>query len=336
MVFTTALISLAFSGGAIFAQDGIALPLPDSNYVKLLSSQPALRVYTTYKSQGFRFINPNNGSEVVYRPNSTMGLGIGLTYRWFGLDLGIGLPASKDKEATFGSTQRLELVTSLYALRTIIDIQLQLYKGYYNSNYDQWSPVGDNLVRGDARTLSIGFKYAYLFNGKNMSLRTAFTGDAIQRVSQGSPVLGGQFSLFDLRADSSFLPVEARAEYNSRASIVDANFLMGGLYGGYAATLKLPKYFFFTFYATPGLGLALGESRANGTRNQLPSPMKTRFYYNMQLRSAFGMSNPRFYVIGYVTYERTWLHFTEGTNLEFGPLKTKLMIGYRLQKRKRG
>ena len=146
----------------------------DTNYVINYSSELTTRLYGSVKSASFRLADREIRKSLDYLPNDKLLLGVGVNHGFLGINVGINFPFVNKDDDRYGTTDYLNLTTRIFARKLYIELLLQYYHGYYNSNsYDMISswPKDTYMIRGDLRTFSIGLSMDYIFNNKKFSLR---------------------------------------------------------------------------------------------------------------------------------------------------------------------
>ena len=173
--YLLALFIILFSLTSLYAQKP-----PDSTQIIIdYSDKLILRLNTISKSNSLTISNTSTGKNLVLQPNGQTNIGLGLNYKHFGLGLAFGLPKSSESNTKYGKTQRVDIQGSIYGNKIGGDGFLQMYKGYYNSNpndFIDWND--DNFPQNPSmRILSVGISSFYLFNSEKYSYRAAFVRD---------------------------------------------------------------------------------------------------------------------------------------------------------------
>ena len=196
---------------------------------------------------------------VDYEPNENFNLGFGFTYHWLGLDLAFSLPYINNDDDKFGKTSRFDLQSNIYMESFVFDLNIQSYRGYYNSNPESYLPGYDPELEGypirpDIETNNLGLSAFYIFNHHKFSYRSAFTFNERQMKSAGSFLLGTYISTFHMNADSTLIPSELRNEFETGVDFRDVSNLSLGLSLGYAHTFILWKHLYFSLTVATGFG----------------------------------------------------------------------------------
>lgn len=304
----------------------------DSTHILDYSDKLLLRVYTVTKVNSLSIINDEDGRAIELLPNGNTSIGVGFNYKKLGLGLAFSPPKSSESNRKFGKTQRLDIQGSMYSNKFGADGYFQLYKGYYNSNpeeFIEWtSDVRPQLP--DMRVLSIGGVGFYIFNSDKYSYRAAFVRDEIQTKSAGSFLLGTFVNFDESKTDNGFVPQQFPDSVRNVIDIKEFQNLALGVSVGYAHNFVAKDKFIFGIAVLPGFGYqkvsVLDLDEAKGAEEQPAA--------QLLLRSALGYE-----------HKHLFLGLTGSVNfrgIDFGPYDFRLateqfrfIIGKRLNVRKR-
>ncbi len=243
---------------SVSAQEEISKPVKfDTLYIRDVSDKLSVRLYGINKFNRFDIHDNNAGYTVKYSPNSSVNLGFGINYKWFGLGVAFDLPFINNDDQKYGHTNRFDAQTNIFTRSLAVDLNLQYYQGFYIENpetYDKnWTAGNPYPQRPDIITTTLGASCLYIFNHKKYSARAAFIQTDVQKKSAGSFMLGGFFSLFSLEGDSSFIPYQLK-------SIFDPDLLFNQLYVsdfgvafGYTHTFVIWKRLALSLSLAPGV-----------------------------------------------------------------------------------
>ncbi len=228
----------------------------DSTYIYDYSDKLILRIYTINKFNSLSIENKSKKQELKFFPNGSTNLGIGYNYKKFGIGIAFGLPPSSENERKFGKTQRFDLQLSMYGRKIGADGFFQKYKGYYNSNpddfFDWTSDVFPQL--NSMKMLSTGVSSFYVFNSEKYSYRAAFIRDELQKKSAGSFLLG-VFGIYDeASTEEGFIPNEFPDSIETAFDIKKFKNLALGISVGYAYNLVIKEKIIFGAVVIPGFG----------------------------------------------------------------------------------
>jgi hypothetical protein len=238
-----------------------AKPVPqryDTLYIRDLSEKLSARIYGVNKINSFGIIDRDSGYSINYAPNSSLNLGLGVNYKWFGLGIAFNFPLINNDNDKYGKTKKIDLLTNLFTRSLAMDLYMQLYKGFYVENPDSYINDWDFSLpypqRSDIISASIVGSCLYAFNHRKYSPRAAFVQSDIQKKSAGSFLLGGYFSVFSVSADSAFIPYEIEINCNPDLCFNYTSVYGLGITGGYTHTFVMWKRLYFSLTLIPGVG----------------------------------------------------------------------------------
>ncbi len=286
---------------SVFGQDKTSKPLKfDTAYIRDVSNKLSIRLYGINKFNRFDIHDKQAGYTVKYSPNSSVNLGFGINYRWFGLAVAFDFPFINNDDKKYGHTNRLDVQTNIFTKSLAVDLNLQYYQGFYIENpdtYDKNWIAGDPFPqRPDAITTTLGASCLYIFNHRKYSSRAAFIQTEVQKKSAGSFLLGGFLSLFALAGDSSFIPYQLQPEFNPDLLFNQLEVSDLGVAFGYTHTFVMWKKLSLSLALSPGISFQNYNVNYLTAREQIKgSYVSLRFLgrfsvvYNTQ-RSYFGLT----------------------------------------------
>ncbi|MGE0561818.1 MAG: DUF4421 family protein [Flavobacteriales bacterium] len=201
--------------------------------------------------------NRNDNKELEIKPLGQVSLTAGFNYKWLGLELGIGLPASKIEKEKKGNTTKLDLQLNIYSRRIGADLFLQHYKGFHIDNprnFSNWK--SDTLPQlPQMEQYAIGATAFYIFNHNKFSYSAPYVRNARQIKSAGSLLGGVYFNLDAAASNGGFVPhdsllITARDSF----PIYAYNSTSFGVSVGYSYTLVISPSFFLNLALMPGFG----------------------------------------------------------------------------------
>lgn len=267
----------------VFAQDPATHY--DSNYVVSYANKLTTRFYLSQKYTLFTLEAPKGIRELQYRPNTTVNLGVGATYKAFTLNLAYGF-GFLNRDQSKGKTRYLDLQTHIYSLKWRFDFFGQFYRGYYL--YPKGFATGSNqdfYQRPDLRVHEIGIHAYHMYNNRKHSYRSSYVQNEWQQRSAGTFVLGGAITLGNVNADSSFTPTSIQSNYEQR-SVNGIRYIELGPGLGYSHTFVYDKHWFLNVSTTLNLNLGLTREFLSG-----PSQNSISFSPNLLFRTAVGYNS---------------------------------------------
>lgn len=291
-----------------------------ADYSELL----AIRIYTNTKWNTLDIIKDDQ--RLSLRPNSPTSLGAGFNYKEYGLAIAFGLPKTESNNTNYGKTKRLDLQMNVYSPKIGFDGFAQLYKGYYNSNPEDFINWENETFPQlpDMRVVSIGLNAFYIFNDEKFSYKAAFVRNQVQLKSAGS-FTAGIFGHYDAaETDNGFIPTEFPDSIGNNFDLKAFNTLAVGVTIGYLYTWVISDHFFINIGVTPGFGNQRIELETiEGQKSVKNTPAA-----QLTARGAIGYDS-RFFYMG-VTGVTTWRNFQyRGYDLDLATEQIKVFVGKR-------
>lgn len=252
----------------IFSQSSVK-PIRDTSYYETFPESIIGRIYLSQKYATLELKDGNDAPRIRYRPNSTIGIGAGATYRTISVNLAYGFGfINNDKEK--GKTQKLDIQARLYGRKWAIDLFGQLYEGYFLYPKGRALPNAEKYyLRPDLKLTLVEASAYRIFNYSKFTLRPAFVQDEWQKKSAGSFLAGAAVYYSDFHGDSALVPSVLTPFYDSRG-IRGVRFLELGPGAGYAYTQVLPYHFFLSGSVTFNLNLGfINETGLTGSTNHI-------------------------------------------------------------------
>lgn len=285
-------------GSSLSAQIATGRTSFDSTYVSDYSRKLTMRLYSNTKYNALT-IASRSAADLVYRPNNRINIGIGASYRALTLNIGFGIPFLNNDDAVRGKTRYLDAQANIHTQRWASNMFLQVFSGYYVSSHDLsqvgWTQETQRPYRADLVQFNIGASALHIFNHRRFSYRASFNQDAWQRKSQGSFLLGGYLTYYDLRADSSLVPTALADQFDPDLLVRRGNLSDVGPMGGYAFTYVLKEHWFATVSGALGTGLSVQRLRVPTTDGEQVLS-STGPGWHTQLRAALGYNSRRTYL----------------------------------------
>lgn len=253
----------------------------DTSFVSTYPSKLTGRVYMSQKYSRLHLITTK--PRLPYLPNTSLNLGVGVTYRSVSLNLAYGFPFLNPHNGK-GDTRYLDLQSHLYGRNWVTDVYGQFYKGYYLKEKGMASADKDAYYqRPDLYLRMVGTSVYHLFNGHRFSCRAAFVQNEWQKRSSGSWLAGAELYAGTFGGDSTVVP----GAYSPENPVRKVQFYKFGPGGGYAYSWVLNRHFFATFSLTGNLNLTFSREFSDNGRD-------TRFHVrpNLNYRAVIGYNSP--------------------------------------------
>lgn len=324
-LFLSFALSLSYSFGQ-------TLDTSNTDRIDDLSDKLFVKIFGSVKSNVIRHYDIATQTAIDYKPNENFNIGIGAGHKWLAFDLGINFGIINNDNAIYGQTKRFDLQSNIYMKKFVIDLHYQRYKGYYASkpwNYLEGYNIGDlNFpIRPDIKTSNTSIDLFYVFNPDRFSYKAAFIYNQKQNKSGGSFLGGAYFSIYQMDADSTIVPLDALVDFNPTIDYRGNNFISYGLTGGYGHTFTMGKNFYFSLSFTIGFG-----NSSIKTPSTISSVIKRENDLSVRggLRSSLGFNSEKsLFGISVVTLNATEAGDNKMAQLTRGVSSVKLFYGRR-------
>ena len=296
----------------------------DTSFIKVYTDELTTRLYLSRKQNGYTLADALLKPWIKYRTNDKILLGMGYTYSFLTINLGIKLPLINQDDNLYGESRYFDLQTHFMFRSYIVDLYLQWNSGHYLSNpqdvFYNWDGGNYMPQRGDMRTSIVGLNVQHLFNSDRYSYKASFWQNEFQKRSAGSPILG--LEAYWMLGMSDSIMVEGAIPpmgFMDEVSFNRADVMHVGLNGGYAHTFVWMEKLYLSLSTTMGLsgaynkvqytpdshtlsrGLSLGAT--NTTR--ISMGYDTGKYY-------FGLSFSRFWMNSMAKAYQAWYGYNTG------------------------
>ncbi|MDB5257702.1 MAG: hypothetical protein JWM14_2397 [Chitinophagaceae bacterium] len=228
----------------------------DTSYYMSYHSQVTGRIYLSRKATSLSIQNAAHHEDLNYKPNSTLNLGIGATYKWITINLAYGFSFLNflNPKTELGKTKYLDLQCHLYGRKIIIDGFGQFYKGFYLAPKGTATSENSYYLREDMRVNQIGLSMQYVVNNRKFSYRASFLQNEWQKKSAGAVLIGFESYIGNVRSDSSMIPFRFDSTM-AKKNIREFQYYKTGPNVGCAYTLVYKKHFFVTGSVAGSLGV---------------------------------------------------------------------------------
>lgn len=296
----------------------------DTNYIYNYGNEIAVKLVSVNKYNYFRIRDRINSTSLRYRPVHDISLGMGVSYKWFALDITFSLGLRNNSE--FENTKSFDFQGRMFSSKQFISTTIQYYQGYKLSSVVGTDvPVNEKSTRReDIRTINFGLQYMYSFNYTKFSLKAPFVFNEVQRKSAGSTIIGASFSMFVMDADSSIVPPEISSSYEPNLHLLDLNVLSLAVSLGYMYSFVYKEHFFLTLSLIPGINLNSGDYLTEA-RNMI-SP---NFNFKLNTMNAIGYNGRKFFTGIHFLADGFFSRVDKKLTAEIGHGKASFFVGYR-------
>jgi hypothetical protein len=300
----------------------------DSTYIGNYSNEFALKIQTIAKYNYFSIHDKSKNSTLNYIPVRDLRVGIGMAYKYFAFDINVGL--GLEKNSVIEDYRSFDFRARIYSSKQYINLFLQYYKGYRVRNFNDLivDTENDAGIRNDLRTVHLGMEYMYALNYTKFSFKAPFVFNEWQKKSAGSFLLGSNFNLFTLTADSSVIPTVIQSSFGPSLSLSNLTNLSLGVSAGYMHTFVLKGNMFFTTSLIPGLIYNNGDYSVDGL---LLIPRQ--FNGRIKTMNSLGYNSRRFFAGLTFEFEAYWIKLADHQRTEVGHGSGSLFVGYRFKKK---
>lgn len=248
----------------------------DTNYIRIYKDELTTRVYLSRKQNGYNLSGKAFSPWLKYKTNDNLLLGIGYTYSFLTLNLGVKMPFINNDDGKYGETRYTDLSLHGIFRSFIVDLYLQWNKGYYIANpadiYPDWSQNSEYPIRGDLRSNIVGINVQYLFNSSRYSYKAAFVQNEFQKKSAGSPIVGIEGHWMLGISDSAMVaPSIPPSGFLGDVPFNQVDIFNIGINGGYAYTFVWKETLYLSLSTTVGF---------SGAKNQVHYSNISTTYWN--------------------------------------------------------
>jgi hypothetical protein len=241
----------------------------DTAYYQPYPNKITGRFYFSRKFTTLVIRNATKNYELRYRPNTTLNMGVGATYKWATLNLAYGF-GFLNPEHGRGKTRYLDLQFHSYGRKIAIDMLGSFYTGFYLAPKGTAMNNAEYYLRPDLKINAGGVTAQYIFNHGKFSYRAAFLQNEWQRRSAGTLLAGLDIYAGSIQADSTIIPTAVDAE-TAATELKQMRFFELGPSLGYAYTYVYKRHFFVTGAGSVSLSVGFnkffdneGKTRATG------------------------------------------------------------------------
>jgi hypothetical protein len=306
--------------------------LPDTNYVVNYAKDLIIRGYVSQKYSFQKLFDRDQDMKLSYRPSNGYSIGVGLNYKFLGLNIGTIMPFAKPSVYRYGDCHALDLQSHIYLRRFTVDIYSGFYHGQYLDNTVNVltnPPSGRFYFRNDLRSYSGGLNLYVNLNPKKYSFRAPFLQNERQKKSAGQPMAGIEVYVVGAKADSSIIPAAIKKpDFYNGVEFRRWQFLTTDLTGGYAYTFVIHQRFFLML----GLNASIGVSR--GVLEEINNKKDSKFVLDMALnqRAGAGYNWDKFFLgVTYTNFQYFWPAPIANTRINWGIGDIRFNAAYRFK-----
>lgn len=265
-IFILHFLTLLITAETLYAQKDFP---HDTSYYETYPHTVTGRLFLSQKYVHLNFPGSGSASDLEYKANAKLNMGIGVTIHGFSISVFNGFSFLNKKDNAKGKTKGLDLQMHLYPRKWAIDLLALFPKGFYldpkgfaaaNSNSYYYRP--------DVKLTLMGLSAYRVPNKEKFSYRAAILQTEWQKKSAGSVLFGGQVYYGMIKGDSALVPTKVQSGY-PQAGISKINFFGFGPGIGYAYTLVIAKHLFITGSLVGNLDLNFTNEEGMGKNNKV-------------------------------------------------------------------
>jgi len=254
LIFFISGLSIAAYGQSF---SGLDIVKHDTSYIRVYRDELTTRVYLSRKQNGYNLSGKPFSPWLKYKTNDNILLGIGYTYTFLTINLGVKMPFINNDDEKYGKSTYTDLSLHGIFRSVIVDLYLQWNKGYYLANPEDlipdWSTNQGYPLRGDLRSNIVGVNVQYLFNSSRYSYKAAFFQNEFQKKSAGSPIIGFEGHWMMGITDSAMVaPSIPPSGFLDDVPFNQVDIFNMGINGGYAYTFVWKEKLYLSLSLTVG------------------------------------------------------------------------------------
>jgi len=310
----------------------------DTNYIAVYRDELTTRMYLSRKQNTYGMSEQLLKNGLEYKTNDNLILGLGYTYSFLTLNLGVKLPFINGDDDLYGESSYIDIQAHTMFRSYLVELYLQWNKGYYIANPDQvftdWEPGQPFPSRGDLRTSIVGLNIQHLFNSSKYSYKASFLQNEFQKRSAGSPIVGVEAYWMLGMADSTIIPPQVpRVSYLDNEAFNQVDIANVGLNGGYAYTFVWNEKLYLSLSSTFGISGGYNSVYHTHTSNTLRSGVSVGVT-NLS-RVSLGFNSTKYYVgLSFINFSMSNLVGSPGDWVTYstGNIRINIVKRFRLKR----
>ena len=235
----------------------------DSAFYDSYRDKLTARTYLSRKYTTLKLSPPGQVPVMAYKPNTTLNIGIGASYRSLTINIGVGLNSFNPDEEK-GKTHYLDLQSHFYGRKWNFDFLGEFYRGYFLSPKGLGSTGGQSYyLRPDLSVQFGGVAVYRALNERNFSYQAGLVQNEWQKKSAGSVLIGAEAYYGAIHGDSALVPGTLDPSYKQNG-ISKLHFFEIGPGIGYGYTLVLKEHYFLLGSASINLDFRYSREKETG------------------------------------------------------------------------
>lgn len=268
--------------------------------------------------------------KLKYKNNFRTVLGIGGSYKWFNLRLGIPLPGNVRPVSRYGNTIHYDLGVNFTIKKTFCDIDLRNYQGYAIKNANAWNDTLNDLkpndIRNKVNTVSFSANVWY-FHDKNFKISALLGRNGHYERQVHTWYLKNTLNIFGVgNGKESIVPNELTDPNKTKTGAQTISSVDLGVIPGYAYVNKINNW---QFSVLGGLGLVL-QGKFYATDNITRGFLGLAPRYDIRLIG--GYTVPKYFLFLVTDFDNKSIRFTDFVYRQYF-YSIKIVGGIRLDKK---
>jgi hypothetical protein len=228
----------------------------DTNYILSYREKLTIKTYLSAKSDQLTQQGGIKRDMMTYEVNRPYRFGLGVSYKWLNLAATLFSPVTNSQLKEKGKTSTFDLRITTNGRTFLTDVWIQQFKGFYLANtlnvIPKWNKPGIFYQRKDISTFDFGGVVYYNLRHRKFSFKALFSQNERQLKSKGTPIVGVNWTVFQMKSspDSSLVPYSITNNFKASEQINRINVRSLGLGVGYAYTLVFSKFWFLSLQGT--------------------------------------------------------------------------------------
>ena len=271
----------------------------DTDYILSYREKLTIKTYLSAKSDQLTQQGGINRDKMIYEVNRPYRFGVGISYKWLNLSATLFSPITNSQLKEKGKTSTFDFRITTNGRTFLTDVWIQQFKGFYLTNtvnvIPTWNKTGIFYQRKDISTFDFGGVVYYNLRRRKFSFKASFSQNERQLKSKGTPIVGVNWSVFQMRSspDSSLVPFSVTNNFKAIEQINKINVRSLGLGVGYAYTLVFSEFWFLSLQGTYFVNAQ--THRYHSKISPEDGTLYAGFRANVLWRSTFGCNSDKNY-----------------------------------------
>lgn len=237
--------------------DTSAAPAYDTAYIRSYRDDLVLSPVAAYQGNSIDLWR-KDGGRLSFRTNTPVQVGLGLDYKWLGVEATFTLPGISGSNADHGTTKASGIGFGYTGRRWWFRNFWRYCQGFYAADPQlvdpDWQEGEPYPYRADLESRTYMASLNRGFNPRRYSYNAAIWQMERQKKSAGSWTMGATFWYWRAESSSSLIPPEELALYRAELGVRRVRRWLFSFTGGYAYTWVFGRHGFLNAMVVPGIG----------------------------------------------------------------------------------